>query len=72
MNHLGVIKLKLFTTTLIASNISHCFTRSIPQNERLDHGILGNLLGSLLASLHNRNIQVGTIIWDAAMCETKA
>jgi hypothetical protein len=62
----------LFRTNLVASNWSYYFTHPIAQIEPLDHEIFTTLLESLLASLQDGNIQVGTIICDVARLQIKA
>jgi hypothetical protein len=57
-------QIKLFVTKLLASNISYCFTHSITQINCLDHLRLAELLESILLSLHDREIQVKSIICD--------
>jgi hypothetical protein len=65
-------QIKLFVTNLLASNLSYCFTHSIIQVDCLDHLRLAELLKPILLSLHNREIQVGSIICDGAGYELKA
>jgi hypothetical protein len=65
-------QIKLFVTNLLASNISYCFTHSITHADCLDHVRLAELLEPILMCLHDREIQVGSIICDGASSQLKA
>jgi hypothetical protein len=65
-------QIKLFVTNLLTSNISYCLTHSITQVDCLDHVHLAELLESILLSLHDREIQVESIICDVASYQLKA
>jgi hypothetical protein len=64
--------MKVSTANLVSSNISPYFTYSITQIDRMDHEILRNLLEAIFSSLHDRNIQVITIISAGLSYQTKA
>jgi hypothetical protein len=65
-------QIKLFITNLLASNIMYCFTHSITQVDCLDHVRLAKLLEPILLSLHDREIQVESIICDGSTYQLKA
>jgi hypothetical protein len=68
--HIGTVQ--LFLTSLIASNLSDCLTQSITQVDYLDNARLQELLTPLLTALHERDIEVGSIICDGASYQLKA
>jgi hypothetical protein len=63
---------QLFLTNLIASTISYCFTHSITQIDHLDQQRSQELLAPLMTALYEREIEVRSIICDAASYELNA
>jgi hypothetical protein len=69
---MGAGQIKLFVTDPLASNISYCFTHSITRVDYFDHVRLAELLELILLPLHDREIQIESIICDGANYQLKA